>query len=62
MTSTLTFQHTAQPKAPRWITTESGLRAWNEIEAWRRVAANALSVQDRRQLLAEAEQLLAQQQ
>lgn len=62
MTLHIAFQYIVQPKAPRWITTEAGLRAWNEIEAWRRVAANALSVQDRRQLLAEAEQLLIQQQ
>lgn len=52
---------TMQPKAPRWITTEAGVRAWNELEAWRRVAANAMSVQDRRTLLLEAEQLLTQQ-
>lgn len=61
MTMNIALSHGSQPKAPRWITTEPGLRAWNEIEAWRRVAANAMSVQDRRQLLAEAEQLLAQQ-
>ncbi len=61
MTTNTTLQHGPQPKAPRWITTASGLRAWNEIEAWRRMATNAMSVQDRRQLLAEAEQLLTQQ-
>jgi hypothetical protein len=62
MTSNISPQHGPQSKAPRWITTEAGRRAWNEIEAWRRMAANAMSVQDRRQLLAEAEQLIMQQQ
>jgi hypothetical protein len=46
------------PKAPRWITTEAGRRAWEEYDAWRTRAASALSVQDRSQLLAEAEQLV----
>ena len=24
------------PKAPRWITTDAGLQAWEEYEAWRK--------------------------
>jgi hypothetical protein len=44
-------------KTPRWINTEAGLWAWQAHGGWRATAANALSVQDRRQLLREAEQL-----
>ena len=46
-----------QPKAPRWISTEAGLWAWQAYDTWRNTAANALSVQDRQRLLHEAEQL-----
>lgn len=45
------------PKAPRWITTEAGQWAWHEYVTWRGRATHALSVQDRTQLLDEAEQL-----
>jgi len=45
------------PKAPRWISTTAGQWAWAELGDWRETAANALSVQDRRQLLDKAEQL-----
>lgn len=43
------------PKAPRWISTEAGQWAWREDIAWRSIALNALSVQERRDLLNEAE-------
>jgi hypothetical protein len=45
------------PKPPRWISTVAGLWAWQAHGAWRAIAANALSVRERSQLLAEAEQL-----
>jgi hypothetical protein len=45
------------PKAPRWISTEAGIWAWQAHGAWRANAANALSVRERYQLLQEAEQL-----
>ena len=45
------------PKTPRWITTEAGNWAWNQHEVWRNHARRALSVQDRQQLLSEAERL-----
>lgn len=45
------------PKAPRWISTEAGLWAWQAHGAWRANAANALSVRERHRLLQEAEQL-----
>jgi len=45
------------PKAPRWISTEAGLWAWQAHGAWRATATNALSVRERYQLLQEAEQL-----
>jgi hypothetical protein len=45
------------PKAPRWISTEAGLWAWQAHDPWRATAANALSVRERHQLLQEAEQL-----
>jgi hypothetical protein len=45
------------PKAPRWISTEAGLWAWQAHGGWRATAANALSVHERHQLLQEAEQL-----
>ena len=48
---------TEQPKAPRWISTEAGLWAWQAYDNWRNTAANALSVQDRQRLLHEAKQL-----
>ena len=48
----------AAPKAPRWITTEAGRRAWDEYDTWRNRAETALSVNERSELLAEAEELL----
>lgn len=45
------------PKAPRWITTEAGQWAWFVDEEWRRYADRAMSVAERRRLLAEAERL-----
>lgn len=45
------------PKAPRWISTEAGQWAWLEDIDWRVVAAHALSVQERRDLLDTAERL-----
>jgi len=45
------------PKAPRWISTEAGLSAWQAHGLWRATATNALSVRERDQLLQEAEQL-----
>jgi hypothetical protein len=50
------------PKAPRWITTEAGAWAWRERETWRSTATHAMSVQQRRKLLQEAEQLRQVQQ
>ena len=44
-------------KAPRWVSTEAGSWAWHALAAWRNQAANALTVQERRQLLHEAERL-----
>jgi hypothetical protein len=44
-------------KAPRWITTDAGVRAWEGYDAWRGRAAIALSVQERARLLEEAEEL-----
>lgn len=52
-------QHNDAPKAPRWISTEAGQWAWIEHGDWRSTAANAMLVQERRQLLAQAEQLHA---
>ena len=49
--------YTELPKAPRWISTEAGQWAWNEHTAWRAIAANALTVQERSELLREAEQM-----
>lgn len=46
------------PKAPRWISTEAGLRAWMVNEEWRRSAAVAMHVAERRRLLDEAEDLI----
>jgi hypothetical protein len=45
------------PKAPRWISTEAGLWAWQAHGEWRASAANALSVRERDLLLQQAEQL-----
>jgi hypothetical protein len=45
------------PKAPRWITTEAGIWAWEHYDSWRTRALEALSVQERTTLLAEAEEL-----
>ena len=45
------------PKAPRWISTAAGQWAWVELGDWRKSAAKALRVDDRRQLLDQAEQL-----
>jgi hypothetical protein len=45
------------PKAPRWITTEAGQWAWEQQDTWRTRALGALSVDDRSELLAEAEEL-----
>lgn len=45
------------PKAPRWISTAAGQWAWVEVRDWRKTAADALSVQDRRALLDKAEEL-----
>jgi hypothetical protein len=45
------------PKAPRWITTEAGQRAWEQHDTWRHRASGAMSVQDRSELLAEAEEI-----
>ncbi len=52
-----TIDITAIPKAPRWINTQAGQWAWHEYSAWREQAAHALSVQERIQLLSEAEEL-----
>jgi hypothetical protein len=46
------------PKAPRWINTEAGNWAWAQFVAWRSRAADALSVNERQLLLAEAERLM----
>ena len=46
------------PKAPRWITTDAGQRAWDEYDTWRSRAARAMTVQDRAALLEEAEMLV----
>jgi hypothetical protein len=51
------YIQTDLPKPPRWISTEAGLWAWQAHGTWRATAANALSVCERSQLLAEAEQL-----
>ncbi len=51
------MKYTMTPKAPRWISTESGNWAWDRLMAWRGKANTAMSVTDRAQLLAEAEQL-----
>jgi hypothetical protein len=45
------------PKAPRWISTEAGIWAWNVNEEWRGSADQALSVADRRRLLDQAERM-----
>ena len=45
------------PKAPPWISTAAGQWAWVELLDWRRTAADALSVHERRELLEQAEQL-----
>lgn len=45
------------PKAPRWITTEAGQWAWIANEEWRRFADRAMNVDERRNLLAEAERM-----
>lgn len=45
------------PKAPRWIVTEAGQWAWSENSDWRKVASNALSVEQRKDLLSQAESL-----
>ncbi|HNP86142.1 MAG: hypothetical protein JST60_23100 [Chloroflexi bacterium SZAS-1] len=47
------------PKAPRWISTEAGLWAWAQHGGWRTIAANAMLVEERQQLLHQAEQLRA---
>ena len=46
---------TADTKIPRWINTEAGQWAWRADDNWRRTAASALLVQDRRELLNDAE-------
>ena len=45
------------PKAPRWIATDAGHWAWQELEDWRDRAGRALSVDERARLLDEAERL-----
>lgn len=45
------------PKAPRWISTEAGKWAWVMDEEWRRSAAEAMSVTERRRLLDKAEEM-----
>ena len=42
-------------KVPRWINTEDGNWAWYADEEWRHLAFNALSVDERRKLLHDAE-------
>ena len=49
--------YTETPKAPLWISTEAGQWAWHEHAAWRDMAASALTVQERRELLHEADQM-----
>lgn len=49
------IQMNSIPKAPRWIVTEAGQWAWSENSDWRKVAANALSVEQRKDLLLQAE-------
>jgi len=49
--------YSAASKVPRWVSTEAGSWAWQALTAWRNQAANALTVQERRQLLHEAERL-----
>lgn len=44
-------------KAPRWISSEAGLRAYESDEEWRRYADRAFAVTERRRLLDEAERL-----
>ncbi len=53
----MTPEITNVPKAPRWINTEAGHKAWCEYTLWRGKASKAFSVQDRTRLLDEAEQL-----
>jgi len=48
------------PKIPRWIATEAGQWAWSENSDWRKAAANTFSVEQRQDLLNQAE-LLHQQ-
>jgi hypothetical protein len=42
-------------KLPRWINTEAGRWAWEVDSQWRLNAAEALAVQERRELLSAAE-------
>lgn len=48
------------PKIPRWIATEAGQWAWSENSDWRKTAANTFSVEQRQDLLNQAELLLRQ--
>ena len=48
------------PKIPRWIATEAGQWAWSENSDWRKAAANTFSVEQRQDLLNQAELLLQQ--
>jgi hypothetical protein len=48
-------KHLEVPKAPRWINSEAGLWAWNEVVQWRKKASMA----DRHRLLEEALKLHA---
>jgi hypothetical protein len=52
-------KHLEVPKAPRWINSEAGIWAWNEVVQWRKKAAVAFSVADRSRLLDEAVKLYA---
>jgi hypothetical protein len=45
------------PKIPRWIATEAGQWAWSENSDWRKAAANTFSVEQRQDLLNQAELL-----
>ena len=49
--------YTETSKAPRWVSTAAGAWAWRALAVWRDQAAQALTVQERSQLLSEAERL-----